>query len=1076
MNIKKYLSAKVVVILLATAFLGFFDLPSETQKQILPFAPEAITSESINLGLDLQGGAQLDYKIVLPDVSDKQQEELIDGVFNVINKRVNGLGVAEPNIYRADIGDEVHIIVELAENTLITQDDIKNYLGNTEKTVQELTDDEKKIISLEKAKATVGKTIQLEFKEEKSEIDPNEAETIKATAVATLERIKAGEDFTIVGQEVSQSSPERVAFGTSNFLYADQIPESVRNAATSLKPGNFYPELLQVGGNITIDGAGNAVANDSYSLIKLLETKDELRYEKAISASHILIAYTGLESADASVTRDQEEAKTLANEIKEKLNNGEDFSALAKEYSNDPGSKALGGKLEAPVTGDGNYQFNFEEATMKLETAGQVSDVIETKFGYHIIKADEIKTDVTETQYRFEEISYSLAPSLWQDTGLTGKHFVRATVQTNELLQPYVEIQFDNEGAELFEEITTRNINKKLAMFVGGQLIMDPPPTVRTPITDGNAIIEGNFTIDEASALARDLNTGAIPAPIILTGERTIGATVGQEALNQSLKAGGIGLLLVVLFMLAYYKLPGLIASGALVIYGTILVFLIKAELSVGLAITVSLFTYAFTVYKLFQNEDSFGEKLISFLLASAGFIFFYGLLTAGVTLTLAGFAGLILSIGMAVDANILIFERLKEELRSGKTLDKAVDTAFKRAWTAIRDSNFSTLLTCAILYNFGSTIIQGFAFNLAAGIVVSMFTAITITKILVQWATRFKFVQNLKFFKGQTEEIKTRKFIKHSPKFFWASASASIISVLAVLIFGLNFGIDFKGGSLMELKFEEAITTEQLTDNLLTAGEKLNESIPVAEPVNNEDSVITSEAPSIIDFSKTKVIPTGENTYQVKTPYLTSESHDKLLSLMKENLTFTESAFTTIGATVGKSQLAGAVWAIIFALAMIILYVTFAFRKVPKSVNPWRFGSVAIIALAHDVLIVTGVFAILGAALNVEIDALFITAALTVFGYSVNDTIVVLDRLRENLQNSKNDNLENVADKSLSETMARSINTSLSTLLTLLAILFLGSSSIFYFILALTIGTFIGTYSSIFLATPLLVKWNSKK
>lgn len=455
-----------------------------------------------------------------------------------------------------------------------------------------------------------------------------------------------------------------------------------------------------------------------------------------------MITWAGLDSTPAGVSRTEAEAKTRAEEVIKKLQDGGDFSTLAKEYSEDSSNKDNGGKLDNPVSGDGSYVYDFETAALALKEKGAYTQApVKTEFGYHIIRADEIKTDVKETQYKYETIDFSTAPDPWQATELNGKHFVRATVQTDQLLQPYVEIQFDNEGADLFEQITTKNVGKPLAIFVGGNLIS--APMVNEGIAGGTAIIQGSFTVEEAQTLARDLNTGAIPAPIILTGERTIGATVGQAALNDSLKAGAIGFAIVVLFMTLYYRLPGLLAGLALGIYGVILLFLIKSELSSAMSVLLTLGIFGSIVYKVYNNEDSGWEKFISFILAGAGFFFFNNLLTTGVTLTLAGFAGIILSVGMAVDANILIFERIKDELKNGKTLEKAVDNGFQRAWTAIRDSNFSTLFTCIILFYFGSTTIQGFAFNLAAGVLVSMLTALTVTRLFIDWMIKKDFAKN---------------------------------------------------------------------------------------------------------------------------------------------------------------------------------------------------------------------------------------------------------------------------------------------------------------------------------------------
>lgn len=1060
---KKYLSWKLLTILIVTLLLGFFDLPSGVQQKILPFTPETIQKAKINLGLDLQGGSQLDYKIDLRSVPEKDRESIIDGVQAVIEKRVNRLGVAEPNIYNSTMADEAHIIVELAEIGTIDQVDVETYLGK-DKILENLNDDEKKIVSLEKAKAAVGKTIQLEFKEQKTEIDPQEKDKIQQKAKAALDKIKKGADFSIVGQEEQQAASDKVNYTKSDYSFGSDLPSYLKDELVKLKIGDNTQALIESSGSFTIDETGQAVQDTSLNIIKLIDTKEEVKNAKEVEASHILVAYQGAERADATVTRNEDEAYELAKEIKGKIDTGENFTELAKKYSDDSGSSVEGGKLGTPVNGSGTYVYDFEKTALALEKAGEVSDIVKTQFGYHIIKADKVNKDVKEKKYKYEIIAFSTKPDQWKETGLTGKHFTHADVQVDNFFQPYVSIQFNDEGAKLFEEITGRNVGKPVAIFVGGELISSP--RVNEKIAGGSAQITGNFTSEEAKSLARDLNTGAIPAPIVLTGEYTLGATLGREALNKSLWAGFFGILLVMVFMTIYYRVPGLVASAALIIYGTILIFLIKAQLHLAIAILFALALFFILTVKILNNKDSGWEKFLSFILAFAGFIFFTFLLKAGVVLTLAGIAGLIISFGMAVDANVLIFERIKDELKEGKTLNSAIDAGFDRAWSAIRDSNFSSLITCAILFYFGSSIIRGFAFNLAAGILVSMFTAITITKILLQGFAATKMSENLKFL-GVKENTKSLSFdfIGKSKIWFSVSGAAFIAAILAIFIFGLNLGIDFKGGSLLAFKFDEQVTKEQITTAMQEAATDSVMSIP------------PSTADEKLNLTSINVLTSGENQFIIKTNYLTPQNHDQLLKTLKEKLPkFQETRFTTIGPTIGKSLLNKAITAGIISIIMIVIYLYIAFRKIPKEINPWRFGASAIVTLIHDVVIIIGIFAVLGKFLGVEMDALFATAMLTLFGYSVNDRIVIFDRLRETLTRSSLDNVKEIANKALNDTLARSINTSISIVLTMFAILIFGHASIFYFVLALTLGVVIAGYSSVFIAAPLIVYWSAKK
>ncbi len=1051
---------KVGTIILAALLLGFFSLTPAQQKQYVPFTPQWILDQNINLGLDLQGGSQLDYKIDLRKVPENEKKAIVDGIYNVINKRVNGLGVSEPNIYTSDIADEKHLIVELAG-----------------------------IKDLEEAKKIVGKTIQLEFKEQKTgPVDPKEAEKVKATAQGILDKVLAGGDLRLIGQEEAQSDPEKIVYNESaEFQYKDQISAIIANEIFDLKAGETLNKLIDTSNNYSIDSSGQIVQGAAgYLIAQVTERRDqekEISTPKSWYTRHILVAFKGAQRADESITRTEEEAKARADEVLTKLNSGATFEDLAKEYSDDAADKDIGGVLEKPVQNDGSYAKEYEDAASALK-AGELSPVFKSPFGYHIVRVDKVeeaKTEKkTEPQIKYIALYYDASPDQWQATKLSGEHFVHADVEFNQMYQAYVSIQFNDEGAKLFEEITGKNVGKPLAIFVGGQLIS--APNVNEKIAGGKAQISGRFTIDEANDLARDLNTGAIPAPIVLAGQNTIGATLGQGALDKSLFAGLIGFLLVALFMIIYYRLPGLLATIALGIYCGILVFLIKVSMPIGVSLAIAVVIFLVVTSKILKAKESGAEKAISLILACFILFFVTYILSTSVVLTLAGIAGVILSIGMAVDANILIFERIKEELRDGRALNAAIEVGFDRAWNSIRDSNFSSLITCAILFYFGSSIIQGFAFNLAAGILVSMFTAITITKTFLATLVNTKLGQKLWLFGNpKKKEKKILQVITNRKIVYMISLALLLVSIAGIPIFGLKAGLDFTGGTLMEFKFTQPVETDKLKEILNSSAEAVNGKAEntVADPTVQQTSSAAAEATlesgeGKLDLSKAHVVP-SEGGYIVKTQHISTAMHDLLIAEMRTKIgDFEEVRFSTVGPTVGTSMQYRAILAVLIASAMIVLYIAFAFRKVPRHVGKWRFGMTAILALLHDLTIMLGVYIYLGVIFGVEIDALFITALLTILGFSVHDTIVVFDRLREKLKyQSKDQTFEDVANQAVNETMARSINTSLSVALTLLALVILGPESIRYFVLSLLVGILAGTYSSIFVATPLLVDWN---
>lgn len=1058
----------IAAIIVVALFLGFFDLPSDQQKKLLPFTPKEITKSQINLGLDLQGGSQLDYKIDLRKVPTNEQKSIVEGIQKVINNRVNSLGVSEPNIYTSDIGDEKHLIVELAG-----------------------------IKDLEEAKKTVGKTIQLEFKERKeTPEDPKATEKINQQAQAILEKVKGGQDLKVVGQEEQQANPEKVKYvETNDFLFKDQVAANIGDELFKLEPGKIVDHLIENSKtDLALDEDKQLSPNPGYHIVQLTEKRDqerEIKTEKSVKTSHILIAYKGADNADASVTRTQDEAKKLADEIKDKLKKGEKFEDLAKTYSDDKSNKDKGGALTDPVKESGSpYVKEFNQAALQLNQKGDLSDPTKTTFGYHIIRADEVtaaKTEKkTEPQIKFVDLFFSTSPEKWQATDLNGEHFLHADVQFNQQsYQPYVSIQFNDEGAKLFEQLTEKNVNKPLAIFVGGVKIS--APNVNEKIIGGKAQISGGFTIKKAQDLARDLNTGAIPAPIVLSGQYTIGATLGQDALAKSLWAGLIGFLLVALFMIIYYRLPGLLAVAALTIYASILIFLIKIALPIEWSLAIALIVFVYLISKILKSRESGSEKTISLVLACFILLFLSYILKTPVVLTLAGIAGVVLSIGMAVDANILIFERIKEELRDGRSLGAAIEVGFDRAWNSIRDSNFSSLITCAILFYFGSSIIQGFAFNLAAGILVSMFTAITVTKTFIAGLVNTRLGKNLWLFGApKNKEKKLYPIIAKRRILYWISGTILVISMLGIPVFGLKLGLDFTGGTLMEFKFNKPAEVAKVKDALTKAGQALNENSKTATPTQTltqtqtqqttqtSSTTLTSDEEKL-DLSNAHLVPT-ENGYIIKIQHISTDTHDKLLVELKKSLgDFEETKFSTVGPTVGASLQSRAILAVIVASIMIIAYVAFAFRRVPKYVSKWRFGITAILALIHDLGIMLGVYVYFGVFLGVEIDALFITALLTILGFSVHDTIVVFDRIREKLKFQKKDeSFEDLANQAVNETIARSINTSFSVFLTMLALVIFGSESIRYFVLSLIVGIISGTYSSIFVATPLLVDWQN--
>ncbi|MEK7644511.1 MAG: protein translocase subunit SecD [Patescibacteria group bacterium] len=607
-----------------------------------PTVPE----KPFRLGLDLKGGVQLIYQADVSLVDAPKQAAAVEGVRDVIERRVNGMGVGEPSVTNSHIDQYYRINVELPGVTDINQ-----------------------------AIKMIGETPILEFKEQNTEpargLTAEETkelntfnETAKKKADSLLAQLKKNGNFEELAKQNSEDEAGKNNGGYMNFVTAQSPYSEIYEWATKAKPNEISKSAVK--------------SEEGFNVLKRGSEKDGA---VEVRASHILICYLGAKNCEAKVTKN--EALKKAEEIYAKAN-ANNFSDLAKENSTDLSNKEVGGDLGF---------FTKETMVSEFSTAvfsakkGDIIGPVETQFGYHIIyKKDERITKQYEV-WRILAKTKSAADILppqtdWKSTGLSGKQLERSEVVSDQTTgEVQVSLKFNTEGAKLFKEITERNIGQPVAIFLDGVPISTP--RVNTAITDGSAVITGNFNLVEAKLLSQRLNAGALPVPVELVSQQSIGATLGLDSLKTSLMAGVVGAILVMIFMIIFYRLPGVVAVFALFLY---------------IALTLALF------------------KLLGF------------------TITLSGIAGFIMSLGVAVDANILIFERMKEELKRGKSLKTAVEEGFLRAWTSIRDGNASTLITCLILINFGTSFVKGFAVTLALGILVSLFTAMTITRIILRF------------------------------------------------------------------------------------------------------------------------------------------------------------------------------------------------------------------------------------------------------------------------------------------------------------------------------------------------------
>ncbi len=561
-----------------------------------------------------------------------------------------------------------------------------------------------------------------------------------------------------------------------------------------------------------------------------------------------------------------------------------------------------------------------------------------------------------------------------------------------------VQLTFTDEGAKKFAEVTSANVGKSLPIIYDGQIVSYP--RVREAITGGSAVIEGMSSIEEAQNLASYIRIGALSVEMVELQSNIVGAQLGSDAVATSLKAGAIGLVIAMLFMIAIYFVPGGVAAVALAMYTALVLAII----------------YLFEI-----------------------------------TLTLPGIAGIILSIGMAVDANVIIFARIREEIANGVSVKGAIDNGFKKAFSAIFDGNITTLIAAAVLGIAGSGTIRGFAITLAIGVLVSMFTALVITRLIIN-ALYAAGLTSPKAF-GREIKFKTINFVGKKTIFFAISLVVIAAGLVTMGIRGaqgagtLNYGLDFVGGTSTTVSFNEDYSLEQL-DSIV---------VPVVANVTGDNDIQTQKVES-------------SNEVIIKTRTLNLEERTALYDALEEQFGVAEDSISSesISSTISGETRRDAIVAVLIAAVCMLLYIWFRFKDI-------RMASSAIVALGHDVLVLLAFYAIS----RTTVTTAFIACMLTVIGYSVNDTIVIFDRIRENRakHNSLNkDTLMSLANESLTQTLSRTICTSVTTLVMVLMLYILGVESIRLFAFPLMIGTICGTYSSIGIAVALWYVMSARK
>lgn len=561
-----------------------------------------------------------------------------------------------------------------------------------------------------------------------------------------------------------------------------------------------------------------------------------------------------------------------------------------------------------------------------------------------------------------------------------------------------VSISFRGQGGDQWAQLTgaaacapASSPQRRVAIVLDRKVISSPGVAAEVEcdvgISGGDTVITGNFTQQEAKELALLIRAGALPVPVEVVEQRTVGPTLGDAAIKASIEAAIIGGALTILYVIAYYRLLGLLAALALLLYG-----------------------------------------LISYAV----------LLGIGATLTLPGIAGFVLAIGMAVDANVLVFERSKEEFAAGRRLRAATLDGFKKAWSAIADSNSTTVLAAIILFFFATGAVRGFGLTLTVGVLASMFTALVVTRLLVELLMKNRRVSGNPALLGMNVGSRLRQRFKDRPPdimsrwklWFALSAGVLLLAVLGLVAQGLRFGLEFTGGRLIEYTTDRPADLDAVRSELADKG-----------------------------FPRAVVQESGDGNIAVRAPHLSLKDEDAVRAAVESAASPVEEVRDEfIGPSIGEELRRKAFIALGIGLGAQLLYLAIRFR--------WTYGASAVAALFHDVMILLGIFAWLGK----EIDGVFIAALLTVIGYSINDSVVVFDRIREQRRARAKESLSAVANDAALQTVPRTINTGLGALFILFALYFLGGDTLTDFALALIVGIVIGTYSSVFTAAPLAV------
>ena len=829
------------------------------------------------------------------------------------------------------------------------------------------------------------------------------------------------------------SNRGRISFDTSDSEILDIINEEVERAIDRSfnilrtrvdRFGTSQPNIqrLQGTGRIQIELPG---VDNPERVRKLLQGVAKLEFWEVAEASETDVLQTLQIIDQFAVSQNILNIDNIGDNVSESSSSQDDDleSLLSGENTEDNESESSEVTDDEDVVTESNLSSPLL-ANLRSEFGGLFYDLEDTMSINTILSNDKVRQLIPNT------IKFLWAVKPTEDTAdptdqvlelfviktsrggkapLTGEVITDARQDLDQSARPSISMQMNSNGAKNWRRLTSTNIGRRVAIVLDNYVYS--APFVQNEIPNGNSQITGDFTIEEAQDLANILKAGTLPAPTTIVEDVVIGPTLGKVAQSQGFRSIVSGLIIVLVFMVFYYSGGGLIANIAL-FFNIFFILGILAQLSASL--------------------------------------------------TLPGIAGIVLTIGMSIDANVLIFERIKEELRNGANLKQAISNGYDKAFTSIIDANFTTLLVGLILYNLGQGPVKGFAITLIIGIICSFFSAVYITRVIVERLSRKGDKSPLRFSFPFSRNLLTSlkiDFLGRRKIAYYFSISFISLGLISLIIKGLTLGVDFKGGRSYVVTFDNTQVPSEIETGLQQSFD--NEGVEVK----------TFGADNILKITTSYLINDDSDDADVNVK-------DRLVSGLKgiTGLSFTEddtmvnqdnftiSSSSKVGATIADDIKNSSFSSGLIALIAIFIYILIRFRK-------WQFSTGAVFALFHDTLFVISAFSIANLfGVSYEIDQVFIAALLTIIGYSINDTVVVFDRIRENLGIKAGSEIIPVVNESINKTISRTLITSMTTFIVVLVLFLFGGPSLSGFSFALLIGIIVGTYSSIFVATPVFV------